>query len=183
MKKYWVLSVHWPDGAFPNDELYQIVADKAGNMMLAGQMVLGTLGTREYPLGVPRPDGTIPDFLPDWRRSWKKNAEPPTIHDVINPSHGSTKHVRIFTSEAAASEFADFVLGYGADQAFIMTDEEVEALCPLPDEQYIDRLVVDPSDTQRIATLQSKIVTIEMMRYFREHGTVPPGAPSSTSDL
>jgi hypothetical protein len=177
MRKYWVLATHWPAGVFPNDELWHIIADKAGDMMLKGELVLGTLGTREAPLGKVKPDGTIAPWLPDWRRSWKKNAEPPTIHSMLEDAHTPNKSLRIFTSEAAALEYADFVLGYGADFAGILSEEEVEAISPLPADEYIQAMIVDPTDTTRINLLQSKVVTLEMMQYFRATGQIPPDAP------
>jgi len=169
MRKYWVLATGWDQGVWPNDELWQILAGKAGEMMLAGQAVLGTLGTREFPLGVPDANGNPKPWLPDWRQSWIRNYETPTREDLLSDSFSPTRLLRIFTSEAAALEFADFVLGYGANFARILSEEEVEEISPLPADEYIDAMIVDPTDTARIADLTSKMVTLDMMRQFREN--------------
>lgn len=176
MRKYWVLATGWPEDIWPNDELWQTIAQKAGDMMLKGQMVLGTLGPRHAPLGLTLPDGTKAPWVPDWRCAWVKNIDvPPEWSEVKFP----TRTLRIFTSEAAALEYNDFVLSYGAEFSFVMSEEEVEALSPLPDDQYIDAMIVDPSDTERIALLRSKEVTLEHMQYFRRTGEIMPGTPIS----
>lgn len=176
MRKYWVLAIGWADGVWPNDELWHIVAEKAGTMMLAGQMVLGTLGPRDIPLGRIGPNGQPEPWLPDWRIGWVKDMDmPPDVESCADLAQTKfTKTLRICTSEAAALEFAEFVLSYGAIFANILTEEEVANLCPLPDDEYIDAMIVDPTDVERINQLNSKIATPERMRYFREHKQIPP---------
>jgi hypothetical protein len=163
-RKYWVLAIHWDDATWGRaPELWETVVNKAGEMMCSGKMVLGTLGTRENPLGVADHLGRI-SWLPDWRRAWKKNAEPPVWTDMPAAEHSFSKTVRIFTSEAAANEFADFVLTHGARYSNILTEEEVESICPLPADAYIDAMIVDPTDSARIDILNSQKVTIEKVR-------------------
>jgi len=175
MRKYWVLATGWHDHTWPNDELWQIVAQKSGDMMLEGRLVLGTLGPRHAPLGLMQDDGvTRRPWVPDWRCAWVKNLElPATWADLSFP----TRTLRIFTSEAAALEYADFVLSYGAEFSFIMSEEEVEALSPLPDDQYIDAMIVDPTDTARIELLRSKTISQEHMQYYRENKMFHPDTP------
>jgi hypothetical protein len=188
MRKYWVLAIGWPEGVHPNDDLWEVIANKAGSMMLDGKLVLGTLGSREFPLGKPNAAGSgIAKWLPDWRQAWVRNITLPVFNSGDNAEFvaalsdssvtGVSRGLRIFTSESAALEFADFVLAYGADFARILDEEEVAELSPLPDDQYIDAMIVDPADTARVNLLQSKIVTAEMIRYYRENGTFPPGGP------
>jgi hypothetical protein len=163
-RKYWVLATHWDDTAIrTSPELWETIVNKAGEMMLSGKLVLGTLGTRENPLGVADHLGRI-SWLPDWRRAWKKNAEPPVWTDMPAAEHAFSKTVRIFTSEAHANEYADFVLTHGAQYSNILTEEEVESICPLPADAYIDAMIVDPTDSARIATLNSQKVTIQQVR-------------------
>ena len=172
-RKYWVLATHWDDTVWQTAaDLWDIISEKAGEMMLDGRLVLGTLGTRENPNGIADHLGRI-SWLPDWRRSWKKNAEAPTAADMPKPEHTFSKTVRIFTSEVAANEFADFVLTHGALYSNILTEEEVESICPLPADQYIDAMIVDPTDSARIATLNSQKVNIEKVRVIIDayHGS------------
>jgi hypothetical protein len=160
-RKYWVLATHWDETVWQESiDLWEVIAIKAEEMMLAGNLVLGTLGTREHPTGIP---GHV-NWLPDWRRSWKKNAQPPSINDVANPEHTFSKSLRIFISEAAANEYSSFVLSHGALASYLLTEEEVEAICPLPADQYIDAMIVNPADSARIATLLTQKVTTEQMQ-------------------
>lgn len=177
MRKYWVLATGWPEGVWPNDELWQIIAGRAGELMLSGQLVLGTLGTRDEPLGRMNAEGTArAPWIPDWRCTWISEGGYPQTWDELD-HFAPTKHLRIFTSEAAALEFADFVLGHGAEFSIILSEEEVEQKCPLPADQYIDAMIVDPADTQRIAFLQARTATLEHMQYYRTHKRPPPNVP------
>lgn len=65
----------------------------------------------------------------------------PFANDTVTEPRG----FRIFTSEAAANEFIDFILSLGAVFSIIMTQEEIDAMNFLPDDSVIDQYVGLPS--------------------------------------
>jgi hypothetical protein len=58
-------------------------------------------------------------------------------------SDGTRRGVRLFVNEAAANEWINFVLSFGAQNAIILSEEELNALLPgLPSDDVIRQFLV-----------------------------------------
>jgi hypothetical protein len=174
--KYFVVAQSLPPDFFvmppapgvpsPSKPLFDSIKAKVDEMISAGKMVKGTLGTREFP---ERPGGGNSYVPPgststpsgtnlgwdDRMRPWATNLV--YNHDLENgittvdyPFHRvvpeGLKALRVFLGREAAQEFCDFMLSVGAERMEILTPEQVEALGrQLPDDSIIDQHMETPS--------------------------------------
>jgi hypothetical protein len=141
-----------------NDALVAKVAE----LVDAGKMVKGTLGTRSSP-DTPGGDTYIPYDIPsphagrkiDWNvkyRHWACNTyyTHDTVRNVVIADYPhlrtvpeSWKSLRVLKAEHA-QEWIDWCLAFGAERACVLSEEEVLAIAPgmeLPDDSVIDQHV------------------------------------------
>jgi len=174
--KYFVVAQSLPSDFFvlppapgipsPSKALFDTIKAKVEEMISAGKMAKGTLGTREFP---DRPGGGT-SFIPagstntpagtninwdDRIRPWATNLV--YTHDLENnittvdyPHQRvvpeSFKGLRVFLGREAAQEFCDFMMALGSERMEILTNEQLVALDRhLPDDSVIDQHMEFPS--------------------------------------
>ena len=163
--KYFVVSQILPSDFFvlpttpgvdsPSKTLFNTIRAKADEMITAGKMAKGTLGTRELPNvpggssqyvapGTTRIDPNMTNVAWDDRiKPWATNLDNgiTTVdypHQRVVPE--PFKSLRVLKGREAAQEWCDFMMSLGAERMDILTDEELIALGrQLPDDSDIDQ--------------------------------------------
>lgn len=153
---YLVVAVHWAPGTWPNAELRTQMRIKGRAMQAAGQMVKGTIrGPRNDPFKKTFADGSpIIGHTEDGARlsvdesigPWNSNRVFTIDHvnkttSYVYPEGEVQKMMWIMVGEAAAQEWIDWSLSYGAMDAFIVDPATLEELFPLPDAAILDQHV------------------------------------------
>jgi hypothetical protein len=150
MTAFFVVSTQWPEGTLPNSDLNAVLMAKAREMVDAGKLVKGTLphaGVNTYPStysNATHPErGTVAKselqaFVSNLIIEFDDATQ--TVHGRY-PAGEPQKLLRIFTTEAAANEWCEFVLQYGAFNALILTPEEANGLVALPADDIIQQYV------------------------------------------
>lgn len=128
-----------------NLEWAKLQLAKAAEFVDAGKMVKGTLSIgrpwadpAKYPSHLPTRYFELGPILND-----STVIADPTTNTVESTAPGSMrKAVRLFVNEAAADEWINFVLSFGARLAVKLTEEELNTVLPgLPSDDVIRQFV------------------------------------------
>jgi hypothetical protein len=150
MSTFVSVATIWAPGTLPNYELYVVLMAKAREMVNAGKMVKSTLPHASKPAqaqvysDVTRPDLGLGDvnelqaYVTSMVIQYNDATQTATGHW---PEGEPQKQMRIFVNEAAANEWIEFVLQYGALDAMILSQEEVAAKLDLPSDDIIQQYV------------------------------------------
>lgn len=169
--KYFVVSQILPSDFFvipttpgvegPSKRLFDTIRAKVDEMITAGKMAKGTLGTRELPdvpggssnYVAPGSTSTDPNMA---SAGWDQRIKPWATNLVYNHDLENNittvdyphqrvvpepwKALRVFKGREAAQEWCDFMMSLGAERMDILTEEELAALeRHLPDDSVIDQ--------------------------------------------
>ena len=166
--KYVIVANSFPTETFsmphtePTKANNDALVNKLEQMIAAGKMVKGTLGTKSSP-DTPGGDTYIPPDIPsafadrkinftDRIRAWAVNTyySHDTVRNVVVVDYPNQrvvpepwKSLRVLKAEHA-QEWIDWCLALGATSAGILSEEEVLAIAPgmeLPDDSMIDQHV------------------------------------------
>jgi hypothetical protein len=147
MSAFFVVSTVYAPGSLPNRDYHDLVTNKVREMIAAGKLVKGTLphATKNSTDGYTNVSDPIGDLVEE--RPFATNIVL-TFNEQTKTFTGGrvpgepAKFLRIFTSQAAAEEWCEFALQYGAINALILTPEEAAELVDLPPDEVIQQYVV-----------------------------------------
>lgn len=151
----------------------RVIVEKCYNMVSEGKAVRPecpykeNVHSQEYHTGgkiFPAHTDTVVEHGRPWFTSWSMKHKEEILAGAVGTPGSDTENTtptglsvpfsdgvteargfRIFTTEAAANEFIDFILSLGAQFSIIMSQEEIDAIGFLPPDSIIDQYIGLPS--------------------------------------
>jgi hypothetical protein len=146
MTAFFVVSTVFAPGVLPNADYLAVSTVKVREMIDAGKMVKGTLpyngrNNIEGYTNLGHPIGNLAEERPLASNIVLTYNEETKTFNGGRPEGEPAKFLRMFTSEAAANEWCQFTLQYGALTSMILTPEQVATLIELPPDEVIQQYV------------------------------------------
>ena len=171
---YFVVMTAWPIGQAviqQGVEMLTVTHTKAYNMVIEGKLVRPDCPTKHNTLEkkylnnnpvYPIMTDVIHEYGRVWFSSWSVKHQEEILSGAVG-THSDTRLVpnglsipfsdgtteprgfRIFTSEAAANEWIDFILSLGAQFSVIISQEDIDKMDILPDDSIIAQYIGTPA--------------------------------------